>query len=52
MDKGAWGATAHGVTKSRTRLSNFSFFLSILKFIYFIIYFWLHWVFIAGAGFL
>ena len=23
MDRGAWRATAHGVTKSRTRLSNF-----------------------------
>ena len=24
MDRGAWGATVHGVTKSRTRLSDFS----------------------------
>ena len=23
MDEGAWWATVHGVTKSRTRLSNF-----------------------------
>ena len=22
MDRGAWGVTVHGVTKSRTRLSN------------------------------
>ena len=26
MDGGAWWATVHGVTKSRTRLSNFTFF--------------------------
>ena len=26
MDRGAWWATVHGVAKSRTRLSNFSFF--------------------------
>ena len=26
MDRGAWWATAHGVTKSRTRLSGFTFF--------------------------
>ena len=25
MDGGAWGALVHGVTKSRTRLSNFTF---------------------------
>ena len=25
MDLGAWWATVHGVTKSRTRLSNFTF---------------------------
>ena len=25
MDRGAWSATAHGVAKSRTRLSNFTF---------------------------
>ena len=25
MDRGAWWATVHGVTKSRTRLSNFTF---------------------------
>ena len=24
MDRGAWWATVHGVTKSRTRLSNFT----------------------------
>ena len=27
MDRGAWWATVHGVTKSRTRLSDFSSFL-------------------------
>ena len=27
MDRGAWQATVHGVAKSRTRLSNFTFFL-------------------------
>ena len=25
MDEGAWRATVHGVTKSQTRLSNFTF---------------------------
>ena len=29
MDGGAWWATVHGVTQSRTRLSNFTFFLSL-----------------------
>ena len=28
MDRGAWQATVHGVAKSRTWLSNFTFFLS------------------------
>ena len=28
MDRGAWGATVHGVVESWTRLSNFTFFLS------------------------
>ena len=28
MDGGAWWATVHGVTKSRTRPSNFTFFRS------------------------
>ena len=27
MDGGSWWATVHGVTKSRTKLSNFTFFL-------------------------
>ena len=31
-DGGAWQATAHGVTKSLTRLSNFTFTLSLLGF--------------------
>ena len=26
MDRGVWWATVHGVTKSRTRLSDFTFF--------------------------
>ena len=26
MDRGPWQATVHGVTKSRTQLSNFTFF--------------------------
>ena len=30
MDGGAWWATVHGVTKSRTRLSDFTFNFSIL----------------------
>ena len=28
MERGAWQATVHGVTKSRTRLSDFTFFHS------------------------
>ena len=27
MDRGAWWAAVHGVTKSRTQLSDFTFFL-------------------------
>ena len=30
MDRGAWEATVHGVAKSWTRLSNFTFTLYIL----------------------
>ena len=30
MDREAWRATIHGVAKSRTRLSDFTFFLSFL----------------------
>ena len=29
MDRGPWQATVHGVTKSRTQLNDFTFFLSI-----------------------
>ena len=32
MDGGAWWATVHGVAKSRTRLSDFTFFLSFFSF--------------------
>ena len=32
MDGGAWLATVHGVTKSRTRLSDFTFLISIKTF--------------------
>ena len=31
MDRGAWWATVYGITKSWTRLSDFTFFLSIMK---------------------
>ena len=31
MDRGAWWATVHGVAKSQTRLSDFSFLLSTVK---------------------
>ena len=31
MDGGAWQATAHGVAKSRTQLSDFTFFLSVFN---------------------
>ena len=32
MDRGAWQATVHGVAKSRTRLSDFHFHLSLITF--------------------
>ena len=32
MDGGALWATAHGVAQSRTRLSDFTFFLSVVSF--------------------
>ena len=31
MERGAWWATVHGVTKSRTRLSDFTFILLPLR---------------------
>ena len=31
MDGGAWWATVHAVTKSWTRLSDFTFFLQLIK---------------------
>ena len=31
MDGGAWWATVHGVAKSRTRLSDFTFFHALEK---------------------
>ena len=31
MDRGAWWASVHGVTKSRTQLNDFSFFLFLYK---------------------
>ena len=31
MDGGAWWATVHGVTKSRTRLSDFTFTFTLTK---------------------
>ena len=31
MDGGAWGAAVHGVAKSRTRLSNFTFCFHALE---------------------
>ena len=34
MDGGAWWATVHGARKSQTRLSNFTFFLSVLHISY------------------
>ena len=33
MDRGAWQAAGHGVAKSRTRLSNFTFFHYYMKYI-------------------
>ena len=34
MERGAWQATVHGVTESRTRLSNYHSHFKILKYIY------------------
>ena len=34
MDRGAWWATVHGVAKSWTQLSDFSFFLSFPGFVH------------------
>ena len=31
MDRGAWWATVHGVTKSRTRLSDFTFTFTFVR---------------------
>ena len=31
MDRGAWCATVHGVAKSRTRLSNFTFTFTLIS---------------------
>ena len=31
MDRGAWWAAVHGVAKSRTRLSNFTFYFHVLE---------------------
>ena len=31
MDRGAWWATVYGVSKSRTQVSNFILFLSVLR---------------------
>ena len=33
MDRGAWWVTVHGVAKSQTGLSNFTFFLFFLSFL-------------------
>ena len=32
MDGGAWWATVHGITKSQTRLSDFTFFCYVCQF--------------------
>ena len=39
MDRGAWLATVHGVAKSQTRLSDFTFILQWVKLISLIKYF-------------
>ena len=45
MDGGAWQATVHWVTKSQTRLSNFTFFLSLQIFQSIFTEFWLFIIF-------
>ena len=63
MDRGAWQATVHGVTKSQTWLSKFHFtssfqvYSKVIQLSAFslkkkIIYFWLSWVLIASWAFL
>ena len=49
MDRGAWWATVHGVTKSRTRLSNFTFTYSNLSYYYYLLYLKLSLCFKAHA---
>ena len=39
VDRGAWQATAHGVTKSRTRLSDFHFHVSFIDLLWQLFYF-------------
>ena len=46
MDREAWCAVIHGVTKSRTRLSDCT---ELNRYIYIYFYFWLRWVFIAAC---
>ena len=37
MDRGAWWATVHGVTKSQTQLSDFTFFSFVQRFVMFVV---------------
>ena len=44
MDRGAWQATVHGVAKSQTQISNFTFTLTNLNFkINYPFYYWKTW---------
>uniref|UniRef100_A0AC11ENP5 Cytochrome c oxidase assembly factor COX16 n=1 Tax=Ovis aries TaxID=9940 RepID=A0AC11ENP5_SHEEP len=50
MDRGAWGATVHGVAKSRTRLSEFISLSSLLSF-HFKVFLYLIRLLIVGGSF-
>ena len=47
MDRGAWQTTVHGVTKSRTRLRDFTFAFKILRYSSSIVYEYLEFVKVA-----
>ena len=50
MDGGTWQATVHGVTKSQTQLSNFTFTFSCNVFFFLEILFAAYFIFILDYG--